>query len=188
MNVGSSAGSADGVRGCPRDRPSGCRRSRTYGGQRRRDECHPGAFTQVRAVCWGEEERSVNRRLSPRWFEPNTCHQFPHPWGSGQVRAGEAGLRHRLWRGRERFIRLSAVSRAYPWARSGRPRASGEHDRDAFELRKRWKGGCPLDVLRVCRAGLAWALRGAGDRFADRLRTGSRAQPAVRTTAPFHAS
>ena len=92
--LGSSARSADRVRGCPRDRPSGCRRSRTYGGQRRRDECHPGAFTQVRAVCWGEEERSVNRRLSPRWFEPNTCHQFP------QVRAGEAGLRHRLWRGK----------------------------------------------------------------------------------------
>jgi len=65
VNVGSSARSADSVRGCPRDRPSGCRRSRTYGGQRRRDECHPGAFTQVRAVCWGEEERSVKPSAQP---------------------------------------------------------------------------------------------------------------------------
>jgi hypothetical protein len=40
---------------------------------------------QAGAVC-------KNRRLSLRWFEPNTCHTFP------QLRAGDAGLRHRLLR------------------------------------------------------------------------------------------
>src|SRR5271157_4373034 len=38
----------DGVRGRPRDPPSGCKRRRTYGGQRRRGECHSAAFAQVR--------------------------------------------------------------------------------------------------------------------------------------------
>jgi hypothetical protein len=44
---GRSACSADGVRGCPRDPPSGCQRPRTYGGQRRCGECHSAAFAQV---------------------------------------------------------------------------------------------------------------------------------------------
>jgi hypothetical protein len=63
--LGSSARSADSVRGCPRDRPSGCRRSRTYGGQRRRYECHHGVFTQVRAACWGRQESTVKPSASP---------------------------------------------------------------------------------------------------------------------------
>jgi hypothetical protein len=50
---GRSACSADGVRGCPRDPPSGCQRPRTYGGQRRRGECHSAAFTQVRGHVIG---------------------------------------------------------------------------------------------------------------------------------------
>jgi hypothetical protein len=45
---GRSACSADGVRGCPRDPPSGCQHPRTYGGQGRRGEGHSAAFTQVR--------------------------------------------------------------------------------------------------------------------------------------------
>ena len=50
---GRSACSADGVRGCPRDPPSGCQRPRTYGGQRRRRECHSAAFEQVRGYVMG---------------------------------------------------------------------------------------------------------------------------------------
>ena len=50
---GRSACSADGVRGCPRDPPSGCQRPRTYGGQRRRRECHSAAFAQVRGYVMG---------------------------------------------------------------------------------------------------------------------------------------
>ena len=50
---GRSACSADGVRGCPRDPPSGCQRPRTYGGQRRRGECHSAAFAQVRGYVMG---------------------------------------------------------------------------------------------------------------------------------------
>ena len=161
--LGSSARSADSVRGCPRDRPSGCRRSRTYGGQRRRDECHPGAFTQVRAVCGGEGERSVNRRLSPRWFEPDPCHQFP------QVRAGEAGLRHRLWRGKGAVhqtvgcVPCLSVGQIRPSASIGRARS-----RCLLSCGNADKSGCPLDVHRVCRTGLASGMRGAGDRFGYR--------------------
>jgi hypothetical protein len=50
---GRSACSADGVRGCPRDPPPGCQRPRTYGGQRRRGECHSDAFAQVRGYVMG---------------------------------------------------------------------------------------------------------------------------------------
>ena len=50
---GRSACSADGVRGCPRDPPSGCQRPRTYGGQRRCGECHSAAFAQVRGYVMG---------------------------------------------------------------------------------------------------------------------------------------
>jgi hypothetical protein len=50
---GRSACFADGVRGCPRDPLSGCQRPRTYGGQRRRGECHSAAFAQVRGYVMG---------------------------------------------------------------------------------------------------------------------------------------
>ncbi len=63
--LGSSARSADSVRGCPRDRPSGCQRLRTYGGQRRHDECHSGTSTQVKTVCWDRQESTVKPSAQP---------------------------------------------------------------------------------------------------------------------------
>src|SRR6266567_6172860 len=41
----------------------------------------------------GHETRSVNRRLSLRWFEPNTCHHLrkrPLGWGFSDLAGGRA--------------------------------------------------------------------------------------------------
>jgi hypothetical protein len=83
---GRSARSADSVRGCPRDPPSGRRRSRTYDGQRRRDECHFVAFAQVRAVCSGREDRSVKPSASPTQVRTlDLPHQRKRPLSCGNA-------------------------------------------------------------------------------------------------------
>jgi hypothetical protein len=74
---GRSACSADGVRGCPRDPPAGCQRPRTYGGQRRRGECHSCSICAGQRLCGGMGSSGLyNRRLRLPWFEPRTCHHL----------------------------------------------------------------------------------------------------------------
>ena len=101
---GRSACSADGVRDCPRDPPSGCQRPRTYGGQRWRGECHSAAFAQVSgyvevqagAVCKTVGSAYVGSNPTPATYKPRS---------KPVTQACVTGL----WRERERLRRPSAA-------------------------------------------------------------------------------
>ena len=110
---GRSACSADGVRGCPRDPPSGRQRPRTYGGQRWRGECHSAAFTQVRGYVTGRRV-AVCKTVGSAYVGSNptpatTCENGPL---AGNSRLSGPFLRcpvmcHRvaLWTGVSRCLR-----------------------------------------------------------------------------------
>ncbi len=126
---GRSACSADGVRGCPRDPPSGCQRPRTYGGQRRRGECHSAAFAQVRchamgrgvAVCKTVGSAYVGSNPTPA----TTCENGPL---AAETRpGGPFPSRHAMYQGESLWVDAWQCARTYGVQRPGK--TSGAYNR-----------------------------------------------------------
>ncbi len=136
------------------------------------------------AVWRCRQERTVNRRLSLRWFEPNTCHTSP------QVKAGDAGLRHRFLRTKGSGYadrRLCPVG--YAWAGSGcRPASGRVRPRCLLNCGNAHKSGC-LNVALPRLPGRA-RVGYARDFGLVRVQIAGRSRevPTVCITARFHAS
>jgi hypothetical protein len=114
---------------------------------------------QVRILRHRQRERSVNRRLSPRWFEPNTC----HPVSAGQSRC------HRMV-APVFACGLRTVGEGFLgqlWARSGSPLLLEFSSNIAFELGK-WRS---LEWLRLFGVDVVC---GPGGKVADAWRTAPR--------------
>jgi hypothetical protein len=78
----------------------GSRGARTCSGRRRPQTCLAAHIRWSARLTRVEGERSVNRRLSLRWFEPNTCHHLrKRPPGCGYAPGRPFSSRHAVYRG-----------------------------------------------------------------------------------------
>ena len=99
------------VRGCPCGGPVGSQRPRTYSGQRRPRKTDRVAFVQVNGYVWWRGE-AVCKTVGSAYVgsNPTPATRFR------MLRAGDAGLRHRLLRAKGAVTRTVGC---VPWAMRG---------------------------------------------------------------------